>query len=59
LWGVTGGGGVKVFLGTNAHPHVFAIAAEVDAVYTSYLDDLYITGRTGVLGSLTLELEEP
>jgi hypothetical protein len=59
LWGVTGGGGVKVFLGTNAHPHVFAIAAEVDAVYTSYLDDLYITGRTGVLGSITLELEEP
>jgi hypothetical protein len=48
-----------VFLGTAAHPHFFAIAAEADAVYTSYLDDLFITARTGVLGSITLELEEP
>ena len=59
LFGVTGGGGIKVFLGTAAHPHFFAIAAEADAVYTSYLDDLFITSRTGVLGSITLELEEP
>ena len=59
LWGLTGGGGVKVFLGTAAHPHIFAVAAEIDGVYTSYLDDLFITSRSGVLGSLTLELEEP
>jgi hypothetical protein len=59
LLAVTGGAGTKIFLGTSAHPHVFAIAIEADGVYTSYLDDLFISSRTGVLGSLTLELEEP
>ena len=59
LFGVTGGGGAKVFLGSSAHPHFFAIAFEADAVYTTYLDDLFITSRTGLLGSITLELEEP
>ncbi|MDB4935551.1 MAG: hypothetical protein JWP87_2523 [Labilithrix sp.] len=59
LWAATGGGGAKLFLGSAAHPHFFAIAIEADAVYTSYLDDLFISGRTGVLGSLTLEVEEP
>lgn len=59
MWAVTGGGGAKVFLGSSAHPHFFAVSLEADAVYTSYLDDLYISSRTGVLGSLTLELEEP
>ena len=59
LWAVTGGAGTKVFLGSSAHPHFFAIAFEADAVYTSYLDDLFISSRTGVLGSITLQLEEP
>jgi hypothetical protein len=60
LWTADGGGGVKLFLGSDAHPRVFAIRAEVDGIYTSYLDDLYITKRTGILGSLTLEIaEEP
>jgi hypothetical protein len=59
LWAVTGGGGAKVFLGSAAHPRFFSIALEVDAVYTSYLDDLFISSRTGVLGSITLQLEEP
>jgi Protein of unknown function (DUF3570) len=59
LWAVTGGGGAKVFLGSAAHPRFFSVALEADVVYTSYLDDLFITGRTGVLGSITLQLEEP
>ena len=59
LWAVTGGGGTKVFLGSAAHPRFFAIAFEADVVYTSYLDDLFISSRTGVLGSVTLELGEP
>ncbi len=56
---MTGGAGTKLFLGSSAHPHFFAIAFEADAVYTSYLDDLFISSRTGVLGSVTLQLEEP
>jgi hypothetical protein len=59
LWAVTGGAGTKLFLGSSAHPHFFAIAFEADAIYTSYLDDLFIANRTGVLGSITLLLEEP
>ena len=59
MWAVTGGAGTKLFLGSSAHPHFFAIAFEADAVYTSYLDDLFISSRTGVLGSITLQLEEP
>ena len=59
VWAVTGGAGTKVFLGSSAHPHFFAIAFEADAVYTSYLDDLFLSSRTGVLGSITLQLEEP
>jgi hypothetical protein len=59
LWAATGGGGAKVFLGGAGHPHFFSIAAEADVVYTSYLDALYISSRTGVLGSLTLQIEEP
>ena len=59
LFGVTGGGGAKVFLGSAAHPRFFSIGFEADVVYTSYLDDLFITSRTGLLGSITLQLEEP
>ncbi len=59
LWAVTGGAGTKVFLGSSAHPHFFAIAFEADCVYSSYLDDLFISSRTGVLGSITLQLEAP
>jgi len=59
LWAVTGGAGAKVFLGSAANPHFFSIGFETDVVYTSYLDDLFITSRTGILGSLTLQLEEP
>ncbi len=58
LWAVTGGGGAKVFLGSAAHPRFFSVGFEADVVYSSYLDDLFITSRTGVLGSITLQLEE-
>ncbi len=59
LWAITGGGGAQIFLGGAAHPRFFSITVEADVVYTSYLDDLFITARTGVLGSVTLQLEEP
>jgi hypothetical protein len=54
----TGGAGAKFFLGSDAHPRFIAISPEIDAIYTSYLDDLYITSRTGILGTLTFEVGE-
>ncbi len=58
LWTADGGGGIKVYLGGAEHPRMFSIGAEMDGIYTSYLDDLYITQRTGFLGTLTFSIEE-
>ena len=57
LWTVSGGGGLKLFVGSEQQPRAWAIGVDVDATYTSFLDDLYLTARTGVLGALTLEAE--
>jgi hypothetical protein len=57
LWTATGGGGIKWFVGSDADPRSWAIAIHGDAMYTSFLDDLYLTNRTAVLGALTLEGE--
>ncbi len=57
LWTFTGGGGAKVNLGPAATPRAFSIGLTVDGMYTSYLDDLYILSRAGVLGALTFEVE--
>jgi hypothetical protein len=53
----TAGGGLKVFLGDAGAVKQLSIAAHLDASYTSYLDDLYITARGSVLGALILEGE--
>jgi hypothetical protein len=53
----TGGGGIKVFMGKAGNPKSLSLALHCDASYTSYLDDLYILGRTSVLGALILEGE--
>jgi hypothetical protein len=53
----TGGGGVKIFLGKAGNPKSLSIALHVDGSYTSYLDDLYITARSSILGALILEGE--
>jgi hypothetical protein len=55
LYTLTGGGGAKFYLGAAAEPRAWAIGVDVDAMYTSFLDDLYLTSRTGFLGTLTLE----
>ena len=57
LWTVTGGGGVKVNIGSAAEPRKWAIGLDADAMYTSFLNDLYLTSRTGLLGAMTLEAE--
>ncbi len=53
----TGGGGIKVFLGKAGNPKSLSIALHCDGSFTSYLDDLYITARSSVLGALILEGE--
>jgi len=57
LWTVTGGAGIKVYVGSDEEPRAWAISLQGDAMYTSYTDDLYLTSRTGVLGALVLEGE--
>jgi hypothetical protein len=54
LIGITGGGGVRVALGAEKH---FAMAFTADAVYTRFLDTLFILERLGAIGVLTAELE--
>ncbi len=52
---VEGGFGVKWYLGGAAEPERWALQLTGDAMYTSFLDDLYLTSRTAVLGALGLE----
>jgi hypothetical protein len=54
---VSGGGGARFFLGPNADPQAWSITLVGDAMYTSFLNDLYITNRTGTIMSLTFEGE--
>jgi hypothetical protein len=53
----TGGAGIRCFLGTRADPQAWSLTLQGDAMYTNFLDDLYLTSRTGGLGSLTFEAE--
>ena len=57
LWTVTGGGGVKLYMGSAAEPRRWAIGIDADAMYTSFLNDLYLTSRTAFLGAMTVEGE--
>lgn len=53
LWTFTGGMGLRIYLGGRGRPEQFAVQLAWDGMFTSYLDDLYITQRTGMLGVLT------
>ena len=54
LLNVTGGGLVRVGVGPRQAPMKWAIALDVQATYSRYLDDLYLTDRTATLGALSL-----
>ena len=54
---VSGGGGIRAYIGSRSDPQAWSIALQGDAMYTDFLNDLYILNRTGFLGSLTLEGE--
>jgi hypothetical protein len=57
LWTMDGGAGVRFFLGSKAEPRAWALTLQGDLMYTSYLSDLYLTGRTAGVGSMMLETE--
>lgn len=57
LMTVTGGGGIRTYLGPEAEPRRFAIGLSGDAGYTDYSNDLYLTSRTAFLMSLRFEGE--
>jgi hypothetical protein len=55
LWTAEGGFGIKAYLGSAEAPETWALQLSGDAMYTSFLDDLFLTSRTAVLGALGLE----
>ena len=57
LWTITGGGGLYFYLGSSADPQKARLSLSVDGMYTSFLNDLYITSRSGLISSVTLEVE--
>jgi hypothetical protein len=44
-------------MGKAGNPKALSVALHCDTSYTSYLDDLYITARTSILGALIVEGE--
>lgn len=57
LWTVTGGAGMYFYLGGAADVQKARLSVQVDGMYTSFLDDLYISSRSGIISSLALEVE--
>ena len=57
LWTATGGGGLYFYLGSSAEPQKTRLSISIDGLYTSFLNDLYITQRSGLISSATLEME--
>jgi hypothetical protein len=54
---LSGGGGIRWFFGSDADPQAWSLSLVSDVMYSSFLNDLYLTGRTGNITSLTLEGE--
>jgi hypothetical protein len=54
LRGLTGGAGIQVRVGPDASPADWTLGLAGQAVWTSYLNDLFITDRVSGLGYLTV-----
>jgi hypothetical protein len=52
---IGGGLGARVYLGSDANPQRWTLQLTWDGMYTSFLDDLYVTERTATLGALTFQ----
>jgi hypothetical protein len=50
-----GGGGVRWYLGSDAEPEKWMLQLTGDGMATSFLDDLYLTSRTAILGALSFQ----
>jgi hypothetical protein len=55
LWTATGGLGFKWYLGSGASPESWAVQLTADEMYTSFLDDLYLTSRIATVGAVGVE----
>jgi hypothetical protein len=51
---VGGGGSVRFGVGPARTPMKWTLGLEVEAAYTRFLDDLYLTDRFSTLGAVTL-----
>jgi hypothetical protein len=52
LWTATAGAGGQWALGSAADPGRWTLQLSADAMYTSFLDDLFLDSRVALLGSL-------
>jgi hypothetical protein len=57
LWTTGGGFGIKWYLGSDKEPRQWALQLTADGMYTSFLNDLYLTSRTAGLAALAFEGE--
>jgi hypothetical protein len=57
LVNVTGGWTLRIGLGADATPSSWVLGFSLNATWTQYLDDLYVTRRISGLGGLTLEAD--
>jgi hypothetical protein len=57
LVSVTGGGELRVFVGPSGSERRMAVGLDADATQTQYLDALYLTSRTAIIGAISFEVE--
>ena len=57
LVGLTGGGSLRIGLGSRANPRSSVLGFDLGLTTTQYLDDLYLTQRASALGVISLEVQ--
>ncbi len=57
LVGLTGGGSLRIGLGSMANPRSSVLGFDLGLTTTQYLDDLYLTQRASALGVISLEVQ--
>ena len=57
LVNLTGGGSVRLGVGPARAPMKWVLGLAIEATYSRYLDDLYLTDRSSTLGALSIEGE--
>jgi hypothetical protein len=55
LWTAGAGFGVKWYFGSGKNPERWALQVTADAMYTSFLNDLYLTSRVAGIGAAGVE----